>query len=560
MAVLRAPQFEAVGDMLLAGVESDPERRAFAFVHDGDDEETITYGGLHERALGVAAQLRTALRPGAHVLLLYPPGIDYIAATFGCFYAGAVGVSASPPHPKRLERTLGRLMAIAANAEIDAVLAPAPIAQAASGFLPPEQPLARVPWIDVDEAAADGAPAAARPHRDDLAFLQYTSGSTRDPRGVMLTHANLLANSEFIARAFGHSPESIGFIWLPPYHDMGLIGGILQPLYLGTSSVLTSPVAVIKQPMRWLEGVSRYRATTSGGPNFAYDACVRRLDPEALERLDLSSWEVAFNGAEPIRPSTIQSFSDAFAPCGFRRSAFFPCYGLAEATLMVTAPAKAEPPTIRSFESGALVGVGRPAPDHHLAIVDPATRRRCEPGQIGEIWFSGPSVADGYWRSEEENAATFGATLADDDGRAYLRTGDLGTVADGELFVTGRLKELLIVAGRNHHPHDIEDVAEGAHTLVRAHSSAAFPLEDDAAIALVAEVEEAAGDELDEAIVAVRRAVADELELPLALVALCARGSVPKTTSGKIQRSLCRELLAGGEIEPLAAWRAEAAA
>lgn len=416
MAVLGQPAVVSFGEILAERARQAPDDVAFAFLRDGEaDEETVTYRELNERALSIAGQLRQRVPAGSRVLLLFPPGIEYVAAVFGCFAARVVGVSATPPHPRRLERTLGRLLGIAADADVGAVLASGAIMDAAAALLTGDQPLGRVPWIRATDQGGGALvePEPARP--DGVAFLQYTSGSTSDPRGVMLTHANLLDNSSFIARAFGHSASSQGFIWLPPYHDMGLIGGILQPVYVGFPCVLTSPVAIIKRPARWLEGVARYRATTSGGPNFAYDLCVRRIDESACEELDLSSWEVAFNGAEPVRAATIDSFVEAFGRCGFRRSAFLPCYGLAEATLMVTATAKEAPPTVRNLDTAALragraesqadparstplVGVGRPNDDHRVGIVDPRTRARCDAGTVGEIWIAGPSVAGGYWR------------------------------------------------------------------------------------------------------------------------------------------------------------------
>lgn len=561
------------GDILAGRAESTPDQLAFTFVHEGEDDEEVTYLEVHGRAQAVAAGLLDAVKPGSRALLLFAPGLDYVAAVFGCFQAGVVGVSASPPQPKRLNRTLPRLLAIAEDAQVDAVLTTAALREAAQPLFTDDQPLARARWIAVDDAAADSEPGVVPRGEADLAFMQYTSGSTSDPRGVMLSHGNLLSNSDVIARGFGHSRESRGFIWLPPYHDMGLIGGVLQPVYIGFPCALMSPIAVIKRPARWLEGVSRFRATTSGGPNFAYDLCVRRVGPEARESLDLSSWEVAFNGAEPIRAETVRSFTETFRPSGFRKSAFFTCYGLAEATLMVTGPAKEAEPTLLAFDSreleagrarpasadsrsATLVGCGGPDAEHHVAIVDPETLRRCPPGQIGEICVSGPSVAAGYWRREEETREVFGARIAgDDELRDFLRTGDLGMVEGGELFVVGRLKELIILNGRNYHPHDLEVSAESAHELLRGHCSAAFAIDAKATdgAAIILEVERAAKEEeLPALIDGVRRQVAYDLDIQLQRIALCSPGSVPKTTSGKIQRQLCRKLLDDDELELLA--------
>jgi acyl-CoA synthetase (AMP-forming)/AMP-acid ligase II len=577
VAATQAPSQLGFAEQLAARAQASPDATAFIYLLDGEGkEETITYARLHARASAIASQLAEHLSPGARTMILCPPGLDYVAALFGCFYAAVIGVSASPPHPKRLHRTLPRLLAIAADADVEAVLTTAAIRDGAQGLLGGDHALSRSHWLtceeeDGGEAPADWMPQPADP--SDVAFLQYTSGSTGNPRGVMLTHGNLLSNSNFIARTFGHSPASRGFIWLPPYHDMGLIGGILQPVHVGFPCVLTSPITIIKQPARWLEGISRYGATTSGGPNFAYELCVQRISSAQREKLDLSRWEVAFNGAEPIRPSTIERFSRVFEPAGFRASAFFPCYGLAEATLMVTAPAKSEPPVLHPLDAASLlhhraetageggvttlVGCGRADSDHRVEIVYPSTSRRCKPGQVGEIWVSGPSVAAGYWRCEAETAETFAARIDGDPGQhEFLRTGDLGVLDDGELLVVGRLKDVLIIRGQNHHPPDIEDLAESAHVLLRAHCSAAFALDEtsDERLAIVLEVEPGCECEHAEAMNAVRRRVTGELDLQVHLVALCAPGSVPKTTSGKIQRQLCRSLLAAGELEVLAEW------
>jgi acyl-CoA synthetase (AMP-forming)/AMP-acid ligase II len=504
--------------------------------------------------------------------LLFPPGLDYVRALYGCFQAGIVGVSAPPPQPKRLHRTLPRLVAIAADAEIEAVLTTDFIREAAKSFFS-EGPLAEVEWIATDTAPAGGEVEVARPPLSEMAFLQYTSGSTREPRGVMLSHENLLSNSDLIRDVFGHVPveHRKGCIWLPPYHDMGLIGGVLQSVHIGAPCVLMSPLSVIKRPARWLEAMTQHRATTSGGPNFAYDLCVRRIDEETRDRLDLSSWEVAFNGAEPIRPDTLEAFCEKFGPAGFDRKAFLTAYGLAEATLMVTAGAKSTEPRllevdVRALENGfvepasgegaskVLVSSGTPAAGGKLAIVDGKDGRRLGEGEVGEIWFAGPGVALGYWRNPEETDETFTAKLVDDLDTDYMRTGDLGALVDGELYVVGRVKELIIVNGRNLHPHDIEFSAEAASPLLRDHCSAAFELEveGEVRIGLLLEINPADAEDYDAVIPEVRRRVGEDLDLPVYWVGLCAPGTVPKTTSGKIQRRLCKAMLEDNEVELLA--------
>jgi acyl-CoA synthetase (AMP-forming)/AMP-acid ligase II len=569
--LLREASFGAV---LAHRAEMEPDETVFTFLSDnGQDAEEVTYLQLHMRAQAIASALLESRKPGGHTLLLFPPGLDYVASVFGCFQAGVVGVSAPPPQPKRLHRTLPRLTAIAADAEVESVLTSAFIRDAAQQFFQNDA-LSRAEWIAIDALPEAAKECVVEPDLNALAFLQYTSGSTREPRGVMLSHRNLLTNSEIITRAFGHRPatEDKGVIWLPPYHDMGLIGGVLQPVHVGGPCVLMSPLAVIKRPARWLEAISRFRATTSGGPNFAYDLCVNRIDDETCETLDLSSWRVAFNGAEPIRATTIEAFSRKFERCGFKKRSFFPCYGLAEATLIVTGPDRDDEPSLldvdaRAVERGSiqppvdgealsrLVGCGTPYDEHELVIVDPASGSRCKEGEVGEIWVAGPSVALGYWRQSAETDDCFGGELRDDpDGVRYLRTGDLGAVLDDELYVVGRLKELLILNGRNIHPHDIEFSAEAAHPCLRPHCSAAFErgTAGSGEAAILLEIRQEENIDMEAVIGAVRQRVAEELDLSLAWIGLCGAGEIPKTTSGKIQRNLCRTMVEAAEITRLA--------
>lgn len=588
---MRSHGYQNFAEPLAVNAEALPNFLAYIYVDDDQCEHKITFGELHERALGIAHDLLASARPGDRTLLLLPPGLDYVATIFGCFYAGVIGVSAPPPDPRRLERTLGRLLRIAESAGISSVITTTPFLDLARSLIPAEHELLDARWItaDTSPSSADtsviGSPSPA-----DVAFLQYTSGSTADPRGVRLTHANLLDNSRFIATGFGIDPDvSLGFNWIPPFHDMGLIGAILQPVYFGgfyadevlqgrdpnrAASVLISPLAVVKRPIRWLEGIDHYRATTSGGPNFSYDMCVQRIAAEDCEGLDLSSWEVAFNGAEPIRAETMATFSERFHPHGFQPTAFVPVYGLAEATLMVTSPARDSLPKTQHFDADALlanraipssesrdpllVGCGSPDEKHRVVIVNPETSAPVSQGEIGEIWVSGPSVADGYWSDGEGGGRLFEATLSDTGDERYLRTGDLGVFHDGELFVMGRLSDLIILKGRNHHPHDIESLAESIEPVLIPHASAAFELRSgngEPRVALVAESKITDAEALQQAIAAVKSKVAEEFELPLALVAVCKRGATPKTTSGKIQRRLCRSLLLGGELDIVAEWR-----
>ncbi len=562
------------GARLAHRAEEYPDELAFALLdQDNEFEAELTFREMHRQAQNIAALLLEKMPSGGRALLLLPPGLDYACALYGCFQAGIIAVSAPPPQPNRLHRTLPRLEAIAEDAEISAVLSAQFILEAAESFLK-EGPLTEVQWVATDTAPDGGDVEVARPSLDDMAFLQYTSGSTRAPRGVVLSHENLLRNSDMITDALGHVPNGIrkGLSWLPPYHDMGLIAGVLQPVHSRGLCIVMNPLTVIKRPARWLEAMSKYKVTTSGGPNFAYDLCVRRIDEETCERLDLSEWEVAFNGAEPIRAETIDTFCKKFGPSGFKRGTFFTGYGLAEATLGVTTSKKGRGPERlqvdpRALERGFLEPVreggpsktlissgGRLDEDSVVMVVNTEDERPCEDREVGEIWFSGLGIAQGYWRNPEETAEVFEARLPGDPGRAYLRTGDLGALVDGELYVVGRTKELIIINGRNIYPHDIEFSAEAADTRLRSHCSASFELEVDGEvrIGILLEVNPTEAEDYERIVTSVKRQVANDLELPLYWIGLCGPGSVPKTTSGKIQRRLCKTMLNEGEVELLA--------
>lgn len=548
-----------------------PAQSAYTFLRDGDGVELgLSYGKLDEQARAIAAHLQAHGLAGERAVLLYQPGLEFIAAFFGCLYAGVVAVPVFAP---RRNASLERVSTVSADARAAAVLTTRAVLDHLDADLRAAG-ATRDLWLATDEMSPAAAAAWRAPHhrREGLAFLQYTSGSTAAPRGVMLSHANLLHNLQLIYRRFGAGAESRGVIWLPPYHDMGLIGGVLVPLYGAFPVVLMSPVTALQRPLRWLQAISKYRATISGGPNFAYELCLNKISAAQRDTLDLSSWQVAFNGAEPVRADTLQRFANFFAPAGFRRQAFYPCYGLAEASLFVTGSAPAEAPVIASFDRAALArgravdaepgsdgrrlaGSGRPSASEQLVIADPATRAVCAPGQVGEIWIAGPSVAQGYWRRAAESAQTFGARLADGDG-PFLRSGDLGFVRDGELFVTGRLKEVIVVRGHNHYPQDIELTAAASHPLLRAGRGAAFGVDcgEREELVLVHEVDRRHdGAELPAVLAAVRAAIATEHQLQLRSIALVQTGVVPVTSSGKVRRNDCRALWQAGALPLLAA-------
>ncbi|HEY0734854.1 MAG TPA: amino acid adenylation domain-containing protein [Herpetosiphonaceae bacterium] len=566
---------ETLVALLQRRAQYQPQQLAYRFLVDGElDAVEITYAELDRQARAIAALLSSAAR-GERVLLLYPPGLDYIAAFFGCLYAGAIAVPAYPPTSARMDRTLPRrLRAIVQDAQPLAALTTAAILPLGEALAAQDPAMQSLRWLSTDTLADDLAERWAAPDVDGatLAFLQYTSGSTAAPKGVMLTHGNLLHNLLLIKESIRAGEQSQGVIWLPPYHDMGLIGGILQPLYSGFPVTLMSPLAFLQRPLRWLEAISRYRGTISAGPNFAYDLCARKVTPEQIADLDLSSWTVALNGAEPIRPDALERFVAAFTPCGFRREAFYPCYGLAEATLIVSGGQMSAPPIVRAFDAAALsrnqvvasakpgderalVGCGVTLRDQRIVIASLETGAECQPGEVGEIWVSGPSVAQGYWDRPETTEQTFGARLAGSGDGPFLRTGDLGFLDEGELFVTGRLKDLIIIRGRNLYPQDIELTVEQSHFALRPGGGAAFAIDvdDEERLVVVQEVErQHRKADVDEVAAAIRAAVAEQHEAQVYAVALLRPGSVPKTSSGKIQRHACREGFVQGTLDVIA--------
>ena len=551
-----------------------PDQLAYTFLVDGETEEiSLSYGELDRAARAIAARLQEMSAGGTRVLLFYPPGLEYISAFFGCLYAGAVAV---PMYPPRLNRNMLRLESVMSDAQARIALTTEITLSRIMPLFAHAESLTELQWLSTDTVSPDLAQLWQEPliHGDTIAFLQYTSGSTATPKGVMVSHANLLSNEEAIRRACRHTERSTFVGWLPLYHDMGLIGNVLQPLYLGSYCVLMSPTAFLQRPFRWLQAISRYRGATSGGPNFAYDLCVRKISAREREGLDLSSWTTAFNGAEPVHAATIERFAAAFAPCGFRREALYPCYGLAEATLFVTGALETRPPvyadlnsddleqhrviaaTTDGSENRTLVACGRALPEVRIVIVNPETLIACRPDEVGEIWMSGPSVARGYWNKPEETAETFAAHLADTGAGPFLRTGDLGFMRSGELFVTGRIKDLIIIRGRNHYPQDIERTVEQSHRALRPGCGAAFSIEagGEERLVIVQELEPRYRNELEEVFENIRRAVGESHEIQVHHITLIKAGTIFKTSSGKIQRHACSLAFRNGSLETIAQW------
>ncbi|MFM7071362.1 MAG: aminotransferase class I/II-fold pyridoxal phosphate-dependent enzyme [Planctomycetota bacterium] len=532
-----------------------------------------TYGELELRARTVAARLQEIGVRGERVLLLYPPGLDFAAGLFGCFYAGAIAVPAFPP---RRNRNMERIQTISDDCAAKVALTVSDVTDRMQDGLLDEAPRLRdLIWLATDRLdranAGQWRPETIR--GDDLAVLQYTSGSTGSPKGVMLTHGNLVFNTCLIAHAFEPARDGTGLSWLPTYHDMGLIGGLLSPLFMGRSTMLMSPMAFLQKPIHWLRGISEHKVHISGGPNFAYDLCVQKVTDAELATLDLSCWGVAFNGAEPIRPSTLEAFCQRFEPAGFRCEAFFPCYGMAETTLIVTGAYKFQKPVTLVVDGRALdehrvvpvdqshasarevVGCGHVLPEEEVLVVSPGTFDPLPDYQVGEIWVKSPSCGAGYWKNAEATEATFKARLRDGRG-PFLRTGDLGFIKDGELFVTGRLKDLIIIRGVNRYPQDIELTVERSSPRLQAGAVGAFAVDMHGRerLVVVAEVERARHKEWGDVLQAIRRNVSAEHDIPPDGIVLVRFGSIPKTSSGKIQRHACRDEFLRGELQVVEQW------
>jgi amino acid adenylation domain-containing protein len=568
---LRRPEFgrsqpETLLEVLVGRAATGPERPAFRFLGDGESPETtITYAELDRQARNIAAHLQEQAKPGGRALLLYQPGLAYIAGFFGCIYAGLIPVPAYPPTRNRLGRHTARLPHLLRDSEPALVLTTLDLQPQISRLLSDFPVAGRCLATDVLPAVSGWSLPALNRH--STALLQYTSGSLGNPKGVVLTHSNLLCNLEQIRQVFELTPDGSGVLWLPPYHDMGLIGGILEPVYAGFPVTLMSPFAFLQRPYRWLEAISRYRADYSGGPDFAYRYCVERLSAEQRRSLDLSSWKLAFTGAEPVRPATLRLFAQTFAESGFRPAAFLPCYGLAEATLLVSGakssstPLKVDAtalrqnrvkPAIPDEPPLELVSCGSPAPGTEIIIVDPEDLTECASDRVGEIWLSGDSIAGGYYNLPAENREIFGATPANRPGETFLRTGDLGFFHRDELYVTGRLKDLVIIRGQNHYPQDLEDTALCNPAIKGA---AAFSIETERGeeAALVVEVSRHFPPEKYLQLMEdLRREIASRHALMIGLVALINQGKILRTSSGKVQRRACREALVAGELETLA--------
>ncbi|WP_036482391.1 fatty acyl-AMP ligase [Myxosarcina sp. GI1] len=570
-------------DILLHRAAIAPEQTAYTFLADGVNESgKVTYRELDTQARAIAAKLQSTLKSGDRALLIYPydKGLEFIAAFMGCLYAGVIAVTDYPPQQtKSISKFQNRLV----DSQAKVILTNHSLLERIKGniasYVKLSPKLAELPWIASDRVELNLASNWQQPklNSDTLAFFQYTSGSTGNPKGVMVTHGNILHNSEVIKQAFQHHQQTKILMWLPMFHDMGLVGGVMQPLYGGYPAVLMSPLALIQQPVLWLQAMSRYQITTSGGPNFAYDLLCQKVTPQQRETLDLSHWEVAFSGAETVRAETLAKFAELYAPCGFKPEAFYPCYGMAEATLFITGVDKTKYPQVLYLSepdlaenkvvcvepdterAKAVVSCGCPWLGDEIIIVDPETLTRCPSNRVGEIWVNGRGVAKGYWQQPEATERDFNAHLANNKETTYLRTGDLGFIRDGELYIVGRIKDVMIIWGTYRYPQHIEQTVQDAHPALRTNAGAAFAVEiaGEERLVIASEVERTFLRRLpvEEIITAIRQAVGIEHTVDVYTILLLKTGSIPKTTSGKIQRRACRQGFLDGTLNLVGKWQ-----
>jgi len=558
-------------DVLDRRAEIQSDQLSYVFLSEGAEVDRLTFAQLRRRARAVASCLQEMKAQDERALLLYPAGLDYVVAFYACLYGKAVAVPAYPP---RMNQNLRRLLAIIEDARPMVALTTSAIYSRLQRWFDQSPDLKSIRWVitdDIDLGLADMWD-ENKVDEETVAFLQYTSGSTATPKGVMVSHGNLMHNQAMMRESLKHDDDTVIVSWLPMYHDMGLIGNILAGMYNGAPCYLMAHTDFLQNPACWLKAMSKYRATFSGGPNFAYDLCARKARQEQLEGLDLSCWRTAFNGSEPIRAETLRQFAEAFSPYGFRPESLYPCYGLAEATLFVSGGAVSKAPVATTFDKVelekhravasdrlqdgvTLVSSGKPCLGERIVTVNPQTLIRCDEGQVGEIWVSSAAVAQGYWGRPELTDETFRARLSGAEEGAYLRTGDLGVIFQGALYVTGRIKDLIVIRGRNHYPQDIELTAEASHPALRPGCSAAFAVAggETERLVLVAEINRERRNSVDmnEVVESVRQAILIEQEIDISAVALIRPGSLPKTSSGKIQRSAIRSAFLDGSLNTI---------
>jgi acyl-CoA synthetase (AMP-forming)/AMP-acid ligase II len=559
----RPPFFTSLVDLLRYRTTKQPNDRAYIFLSDqGREESVLTFAELDQRASDVAARLAHS-QISDRALLLFGPGLDFIIAYFGCLLAGVIAVPMMLP---RRNSSLDSSASILADCSPRFAMTNANLSSARPDVLERFQGY-RMEWLILDEGSGrslDQNRLLPTPGPEDIAFLQYTSGSTSDPKGVMVTHGNLIENLEMIRLTLDNTGQSTHANWVPLYHDMGLILNVLQSLYVGAPCVLLAPATFIQRPLQWLRAIHNYRAEVAGAPNFAFDLCVRRFRADQVKDLDLSCWKLAFNAAEPVRADTIERFAETFSPYGFEPRVMNPLYGMAEATVLVSGGRRGAGPIVRTVsrdgfqrhqiaapagreDAHRVVGCGRNIIGQRIAIVDPETRRRLEADRIGEVWVGGPHVCKGYWNNPDTTRSIFQARI-EGENEPWLRTGDLGFIDEaGELFITGRIKDVIVVRGINYYPQDIENTVYDSHPALRRHGGAAFSVlteDNEEKVILVQEVDRShrRDIEIEEIVACIREAVANEHEIALDSIVLIRPGTIPKTTSGKIQRSAVRRM------------------
>ncbi|MDP4489532.1 amino acid adenylation domain-containing protein [Pseudoalteromonas piscicida] len=550
---------ETIYDYLAVHAKSKIDNKAFTFIEDSGEKNQISFSELHQKAASIACALKAEVEPGSRVVLLYPPGLEYIQAFLGCLYAGMVAVPLYPPQSKK---HAGRVLTVINDCKANLVLT--------NGMLKPqlEGELAPLPVLGFEQLSNGSALAlSAFPKADDIAFLQYTSGSTGTPKGVVITHGNIVANLKTLQQGTLCSENDVFCNWLPLFHDLGLVNTLLLPIFLGAHSVLMSPVRFIKNPLTWLSAISEYKGTIGGAPNFAFDHCLERIKPHQMANLDLSSWRIAFNAAEPLDADTLARFCERFSRVGFKESAVYPAYGMAEATVFICGGVHAAPYTANAFGSEGLqkgqaelsqddakqqilIAHGHVQPEHHLKIVSPDTMVELADGEVGEIWFAGPSLAKGYWNDEEKTNASFGARLQDDDA-SYLRTGDLGFIYQGELYISGRIKDVMIIKGRNYYPQDFEKLAYRAYPGLNQNGAAAFEFNGKAVLLLEVSRQEMGEFDYQLASETIKSAIFEQFEVVLEDIVFMKAGRINRTSSGKIQRALSKKRYLGKDLDAL---------
>ena len=564
-------------DVIKNRVKANPDHVVFRFLNDGINEsESFTYRQLETRSKALGAAMQQYALKEERVLLLFPPGLSYVASLFSCFYSGMIAVPAYPP---RRNRSLDRIHTIVEDSGATVSIISRQVFNDIERNFAEDEVLNKIHWIVYeevsDEKAKDWKPEEILP--DDIALLQYTSGSTGQPKGVMISQLNLLYNSEYIRQTFEFDTNSVGVNWLPIFHDMGLIGGVLQAAYLGVLNVGMPPIAFLKNPLNWLKAIEKYKGTTGGGPNFSFDYCIQKTTEEERAALDLSSIKTFYCGAEPVRKQTMESFPEAFKKSGASPVQMYPVYGMAETTLIVSGGYQNEQPKFLKIDAIALqenkvlianeknlktvelVGCGHSWMETKIEIVNPTTFERSKKNEVGEIWVSGPTVAKGYWNKAEENQRSFGAIINSSGDGPFLRTGDLGFLYEDELYITGRLKDLIIIRGVNYYPNDIELTVQSTDASLKQNSGAAIPVtvNNEEKLVIIQELERSAlrNTDYNKIINNIRTAISEEHELDVYGIALIRTGSIPMTSSGKIQRRLSKYGYLNKELNVVAEWK-----